>query len=68
MDGRFDKVPNIPTGGKVNGQPIVSLTVLSIHFMGGGIIDHDKKFLPSCNMWGSEKLPAPFNSKINQPV
>ena len=68
MDGRFDKVPNIHTGGKVNGQPIVSLTVLSIHLMGGGIIDHDKKFLSPVNVWGSKKLPAPFNSKINQPV
>jgi hypothetical protein len=68
MDGGFNKVPNCRTVIYVNGQPMVLITVLSIHLMGGGMIYHDKKFPTSFNVRSSKELLTPLNGQVYQPV
>ena len=68
MDGGFDNIFNGLTVMEVNGQPMVSIAVLSVHLMGGGIIYHDKKFPTSFNVRSSKELLTPLNGQVHQPV
>jgi hypothetical protein len=52
----------------VNTQPMVLITVLSEHLMGGGMIYHDKKFPTSFNVWSSKELLTPLNGQVHHPV
>ena len=65
MDGGFHKVLHRTTHGKVNGQPIIPVTVLSIHLMGGGTIHHHHKFSASLNLWWGKELLTPPNGQVH---
>ena len=68
MDGCLNNFTDIPTYPKVNGQPIVSLTELSVYQMVGGVMDHKDKVLPSLNMGRGEELLTPLGGQLYQPV